>query len=321
MSFYTGRLTEITLKNGLLAGRLTCPAKAVPAAGQYLLGQRVDQTGDILPAVLFLGQKDEDGFWAAPPLPSAWQPGLELNLRGPFGRGFQLPAYARHVALAALASTPDRLLPLAVQALASGREVTLFCDLTESSLLLDLPAEVEVDALAAFPAALPWADVVAEYVRVLRDLAAIAGEFGVRLSFEFLGFGWCSVRTPRAAFEIVQATERANVGLTVDAAHFYGGGGLLAELDALDPARIFAFHLDDLEDSPKEAITDATRVLPGLGVVPLAAICARLRAIGYDGPCSIELFRPEYWGWDPYRLAVQARAAAVRVLKPHFAVA
>jgi len=160
MSFYTGRLTEITLKNGLLAGRLTCPAKAVPAAGQYLLGQRVDQTGDILPAVLFLGQKDEDGFWAAPPLPSAWQPGLELNLRGPFGRGFQLPAYARHVALAALASTPDRLLPLAVQALASGREVTLFCDLTESSLLLDLPAEVEVDALAAFPAALPWADVV-----------------------------------------------------------------------------------------------------------------------------------------------------------------
>jgi 2-keto-myo-inositol isomerase len=168
---------------------------------------------------------------------------------------------------------------------------------------------------------LPWADVVAEYVRVLRDLGAIAGEFGVRLSLEFLGFGWCSVRTPRAAFEIVQATERANVGMTVDAAHFYGGGGLLAELDALDPARIFAFHLDDLEDSPKEAITDATRVLPGLGVVPLDAICARLRAIGYDGPCSIELFRPEYWGWDPYRLAVQARAAAMRVLEPHFTVA
>ena len=34
-------------------------------------------------------------------------------------------------------------------------------------------------------------------------LGEIAGEFDVRLSFEFLGFGWCSVRTPRAAAEIV----------------------------------------------------------------------------------------------------------------------
>jgi 2-keto-myo-inositol isomerase len=173
---------------------------------------------------------------------------------------------------------------------------------------------------------LPWADtdaaasVVAEYVRVLRDLGDIADEYGVRLSFEFLGFGWCSVRTPRAAAEIVQAVGRDNVGLTVDAAHFYGGGGLLEEISALDPARIFAFHLDDLEDTSKEAITDATRVLPGLGVVPLDEICRRLQAIGYDGPCSIELFRPEYWGWNPYDLAKKAREAAVRVLEPYLVV-
>ncbi len=167
---------------------------------------------------------------------------------------------------------------------------------------------------------LPWAEVKAEYVRVLRDLAAIAGEYDVRLSFEFLGFGWCSVRTPRAAAEIVAATDRANVGLTVDAAHFYAGGGLLEELEALDPARIFAFHLDDVEDTPKEAITDATRVLPGTGVVPLDEICRRLQSIGYDGPCSIELFRPEYWAWDPHELAAKARAAALRVLTPYFLV-
>lgn len=167
---------------------------------------------------------------------------------------------------------------------------------------------------------LPWAEVKAEYVRVLRDLGAIAAEHGVRLSFEFLGFGWCSVRTPRAAAEIVAATGRENVGMTVDAAHFYGGGGLLEELEALDPSRIFAFHLDDLEDTPKEAITDATRVLPGQGIVPLDAICARLKTIGYDGPCSIELFRPEYWAWDPHELAVKARAAARRVLAPYFQV-
>lgn len=167
---------------------------------------------------------------------------------------------------------------------------------------------------------LSWSAVVTEYVQVLRDLSAIARKYGIRLSFEFLGFGWCSVRTPRAAFEIIQKVERDNIGLTVDAAHFYTGGGLMSELDQLDPARIFTFHLDDLEDAPKEAMTDSHRLLPGLGVIPLDAICARLKHIGFDGLCSIELFRPEYWKWDPQELAFKARQAAQKVLSPYFQI-
>ncbi len=167
---------------------------------------------------------------------------------------------------------------------------------------------------------LPWADVRSEYVRVLRDLGDIAASYGSQLSFEFLGFGWCSVRTPRAAYEIIQECGRDNVGLTVDAAHLYGGGGLLAELDQLDPQRIFAFHLDDLEDVPKEAIRDDRRLLPGLGVIPLDEICERLRRIGYGGSCAIELFRPEYWKQDPLELAVKARQAALKMLSPYFEI-
>jgi 2-keto-myo-inositol isomerase len=166
--------------------------------------------------------------------------------------------------------------------------------------------------------AMAWSDVVAEYVSVLRDLSDIARQYDIRLSFEFLGFGWCSVRTPRAAFEIVQACERENVGMTVDAAHFYTGGGLLSELGQLDPRRIFAFHLDDLEDTPKEAITDGTRLLPGLGVVPLDEICTQLKRIGYNGSCAIELFRSEYWNWDPQELATRAREAAIKILSPYY---
>ena len=167
---------------------------------------------------------------------------------------------------------------------------------------------------------MPWADVTSEYVSVLRDLSDIACPYDIKLSFEFLGFGWCSVRTPRAAFEIIQKAGRENVGLTFDAAHFYGGGGSMSEIDHLDPKRIFAFHLDDLEDIPKEAITDGARLLPGLGVVPLDDICSRLKRIGYVGPCSVELFRPEYWNWDPQELAIKAREAALKVLSPHFEI-
>jgi 2-keto-myo-inositol isomerase len=165
-----------------------------------------------------------------------------------------------------------------------------------------------------------WAEIVDEHVKVLRDLGDIAAEYGVKLSFELLGFGWCSVRTPRGAWEIVQKTGRANVGLVVDCAHLYGGGGLFSEIDALDVAHIFTFHLDDLEDLPKEAITDAKRILPGLGVIPLADVCQRLQKLGYNGDCSVELFRPEYWEWDPNELAVQVRNSAMKVLSPYFEV-
>lgn len=165
-----------------------------------------------------------------------------------------------------------------------------------------------------------WEEIVEESVTVLSDLGGIASDYGVRLSFEALGFGWCSVRTLRGAWEIVQKAGRDNVGLVVDCAHVYGGGGPLAEIDSLDPARIFTLHLDDLEDVPKEAITDAKRLLPGLGVIPLDEICRRLWKLGYDGDCSVELFRPEYWEWDPKELAIQARDSAVRTLSPYFQV-
>jgi 2-keto-myo-inositol isomerase len=166
----------------------------------------------------------------------------------------------------------------------------------------------------------PWETIVAEHVAALRDLSDIAGEYGIKLAFEFIGFGGFSVRTPRGAWKIIQKTGRDNIGMVVDAAHLYVGGGLLSEIDQLDPKYIYAFHLDDTEAMAKEAYTDAVRLLPGLGVIPLADICARLKGIGYDGPCSIELFRPEYWEWDPKALAVQAREMALRVLSPYFEV-
>ena len=167
---------------------------------------------------------------------------------------------------------------------------------------------------------IPWSDVVSEYVTVLRDLGEIASEYHCRLSFEFLGFGWCSVRTPRAAYEIIKQVGRENVGLTIDAAHFYAGGGLLEEINHLDAGKIFAFHLDDLEDSTKEAISDALRLLPGEGIISLGPICERLKNIGYNGSCAIELFRPEYWQWDPQELANRAHAAALKVLSPYFEI-
>ena len=191
--------------------------------------------------------------------------------------------------------------------------------------LCQLAQAIDCPTIIVVPSPTPsyqttWEEIVEEHVKVLRDLSDIATEYGVKLSFELLGFGWCSVRTPRGAWEIVQKTGRDNVGLVVDCAHLWGGGGLFDEIEMVDPAHIFTFHLDDLEDLPKEAITDAKRILPGLGVIPLADVCQRLQKLGYNGDCSVELFRPEYWEWDPKELAVQVRNSAMKILSPYFEV-
>ena len=169
-------------------------------------------------------------------------------------------------------------------------------------------------------AKVPWPKVVEEHVAALRQLADMAKPMGVKLAVEFLGFDWSSVRTPRGTYEIVMQAERDNVGMIIDCMHVYLGGGLLSELDVIDPQRILSLHLDDMEDVPKEDITDTKRLLPGMGVIPLDDICRRLAAIGYDGFCSIELFRPEYHAWDPDVIAAKARDCALKVLKPYFDV-
>ncbi|PKN84794.1 MAG: isomerase [Chloroflexi bacterium HGW-Chloroflexi-8] len=197
---------------------------------------------------------------------------------------------------------------------------------TRCKEMCEIAKAIECPTIAVVPGPTPnrqitWPEIVQEYVTVLCDLSDIAAPFGIKLAFEFLGFGWCCVRTPRAAREIVQKVARENVGMVIDTAHFYAGGGLMSELESLEGNKIFALHLDDCEDTPKEAITDGTRLFPGKGVVPLFEICNILKKIGYDGHCSIELFRPEYWEQDPLQVAKQARIAALDVLSPIFTVA
>jgi hypothetical protein len=84
------------------------------------------------------------------------------------------------------------------------------------------------------------------------------------------------------------------------APHFSIGRGFLSEIEPLDPHHIYLFHLNPIEDTSREAYTDAARLLPWLGVVPLDDICAHLKGIGNDSPCFIEPFCPRLGLGTPY---------------------
>jgi 2-keto-myo-inositol isomerase len=164
------------------------------------------------------------------------------------------------------------------------------------------------------PGGLSSYEVIEETVGVLRELASIAERHNVSLAFEFLGQKDCSVQTLELADEIIQKVNRRNIGLVIDSFHFYTGGSTIKMIDALDPKRLFIFHISDAEDLPLDQLTDAHRLLPGLGILKLQEMIEDLRRIGYDQVASVETFRPEYWERDPFELAVEAKAAVEKVL-------
>ncbi len=154
---------------------------------------------------------------------------------------------------------------------------------------------------------------VQEAVGVLRAMSDVAGD--VRLAFEFLGKPRCAVPTLDMALEIVELVDRLNVGIVIDTFHFYAGRSSFDGLASVSPERLIVLHVNGCEDLPRAELTDAHRLYPGEGgAIPIAEILLRLRASGWDGVASVEIFRPEYWAQDPRAVARMAHARATAVL-------
>ena len=107
---------------------------------------------------------------------------------------------------------------------------------------------------------------------------------------------------------------RNSVGNVIDTYHFYAGSSSFEAIDNLEPKKLFIFHINDAEDLPKEQLNDSKRLYPGLGILPIKEIKHHLDGIGYDGPVSVEIFRPEYWEQDPFLVARNAKEATEKVL-------
>ena len=157
-------------------------------------------------------------------------------------------------------------------------------------------------------------ETIEESVRVLNELADIAESYGIKLGFEFLGEAGNSVTTLDLGSKIVELVDRESVGNVIDTYHFYAGSSSFDALENLDPAKLFIFHINVAEDLPKDQLNDSKRLYPGEGVLPIGEMNAILDKIGYDGPASVEIFRPEYWEQDPFEVAVKAKLAAEQAL-------
>ena len=148
-----GRVVEVILADGSHYARVSCPEKLIPAPGQYLLAS--DDSDSPLPVPIFYTDSAPQGFIAT--AQNAWNPGQELFLRGPLGRGFTLPLSARKIGLVAFDESPARLRGLILPALKQNASVVLVFN----GNVDELPDEVEIQPLSALEEILQWADFIA----------------------------------------------------------------------------------------------------------------------------------------------------------------
>ena len=190
------------------------------------------------------------------------------------------------------------------RAVARCRELSRYAQAIECPWVLVVPGPTEGRTDA---------QVTSDTAATLRKMADTAAEFGIGVAFEFMGFPWAAVRDVAGAWAVVQEANRPNLGIIVDTAHFYAGGSTLESIKDVDPARLVVLHINDVEDVAKPDITDGHRLYPGEGVIPLQDILSAVRATGWDGVLSVELFREEYWHQDPLAVAREAKAKTVAV--------
>ena len=135
----------------------------------------------------------------------------------------------------------------------------------------------------------------------LRKLAMLAVPMNVRIAYEALSWGR-HVNEYMQSWRIVARAERANLGLALDSFHMLAADSDLADLDEIDPGKLFLVQLSDFmwHDTPtfeeRRETARHYRVFPGEGVHS-EALGRMMRAFDdmhYRGEYSFEVFNDDY---------------------------
>jgi 2-keto-myo-inositol isomerase len=132
-------------------------------------------------------------------------------------------------------------------------------------------------------------------VQSLRRIAEKLAPHGISISLEFCGLPGCSVSQFGTAYDVITATDRPNVGITLDIFQFHGMDSHWEDLEKANGKKIFVFHLNDFDDIPIGSLEDHLRLWPGDGYSDYARVFNVLKTIGFVGICTVEVINPEYY--------------------------
>jgi len=153
---------------------------------------------------------------------------------------------------------------------------------------------------------------IAEDLRVLGDLARSRE---LRIAYEPISWArW--LRDYRDAWQVIKAVDHAHVGMMLDSFHIFALGLPLEGIDAIPADKVFLVEIADLPGTKLDPIEIGRhyRLFPGEGVGPVDEFLRRVRAIGYAGYLSVEIFNTHYAASAPGEVAARAMRTTAAAL-------
>ncbi len=158
------------------------------------------------------------------------------------------------------------------------------------------------------------------HVRRLKKVAAILKDYGLMLGLEFV-----APKTARAEgtpfifdmpgmLELGAEIDGEFCGLLLDSYHWYTSHASVEDIRKLKAKQIVHVHINDAHPGPIDEQMDLERLLPGEGVIDLAAFLQAVHATGYDGVVSVETFDEALRKAGPEEAARRAGKALAGVM-------
>jgi sugar phosphate isomerase/epimerase len=148
-----------------------------------------------------------------------------------------------------------------------------------------------------------------------RDIIEIGmKEFNIKPALVFVKY--FTIKTLGQAVGIAMDANHPNAMVIPDVYHMYISDGGFEGLKMLKGDAIAIFQFNDAPNTPAfKDLRDEHRVYPGDGILPLTSIFKDLKATGYKGFISLEMYNPNYYKEDLLQVAKTGLRKTLEVLK------
>jgi 4-hydroxyphenylpyruvate dioxygenase len=139
----------------------------------------------------------------------------------------------------------------------------------------------------------------------LAELADLARQRGMRIGYEALAWGrW--VKDWTAAWEIVRAADRDNLGIVLDSFHICVRGNPIDPIASLPAEKIALVQVADAPALVMDPLSLSRhyRCYPGQGDYPIVDYLDAVTRSGYRGPLSLEIFNDQFRGASAAAIAI-----------------
>lgn len=156
---------------------------------------------------------------------------------------------------------------------------------------------------------MPIKELIKLTAKNLKALADIAKSHDVTFYLEPLN--WAHLSSLEDTIELIEEAGQDNVGMVIDFWHMWCTGATAEKIAKLDKKYIKGVHFCDSSEPNGVRSPDHTQpsrqVWTGGGLIPLKEWVNAVKATGFDGWWSPELFSSKHWELDPWQTASMLR--------------